>query len=954
MPLLIVLSPPQLRREYYWTGARAEYDISNCTVAGVTVVATANHDTGKIYGSIESSVLAAHPDFAHDNTIYYGVTCGDYVTATYASGTKTTIGGVDYYLPDATLTIGHTSREGYVFKGYIISGGTISGTTLTIVSDDITVGVTGYDLALFGYNDDPLVDGSADHPYVISTTEGWNQFCDCLKDNDTWNRFSGMTVKLGANITVSRMAGGQYHDFTGTFDGQQHTLTFNYGEAGNISTDSYIAPFRNAESGCIIQNLHVAGDIYTSGQYAAGILCSQYGTVTIRNCRSSVCIHSSHSGDGTHGGLVANNNKSASLTIEGCLFDGKLLTEGATATTHCGGFVGWRANSVTITNSLYAPATLTDGETEVVTGTGDYPGCTFARNGATLTNCYYTRTLGTEQGKAPLSVTAGDGVTVSSIALTGDATEYTVSGITAYSGGGIERGGTLYYGSGDNVSLTLSNTPPTTLHTFDGYNASNGGTLSGSENPYTLTMPDADVTVNATWTMQPVTYLDAEGKQRTCTDYTAIYNGNNPTTLGAGWYVVTGTVSYDGTVTIGGDVHLILADGCQMNIGSEGEGRINGDGIRYNGNMPLTIYGQSAGSGTLSVYTTGSGYYGINVGTLTINGGHVTANTDGYKGHALFAAFNDVTINGGNVTATTTGSDAEAIHASKNFNYNGGNVTTSTASGKAIWAYGKQYNFNWRSATDRITIGATGLYTGSYTTATFTSNMTDGYGNIYTTTTPDALATLNERAAANDGLTLQPCLAIISYDGNGSTSQEWVTYVAETNLAVPVGLTAYIVGSVTGTEAVAEQVSYLPEDVPVLLHRSGTDVNSYPAVAYDGETTAVAGNLLQVADADNQPTAYQDYALYGDEFVLLGTGELASGVVFLRLPANGYGARSLSINVDETADMYHVPCTMYNSDDAWYDLQGRKIVHSTSSNSTSKGTLPKGVYIYKGKKVIIK
>ena len=316
---------------------------------------------------------------------------------------------------------------------------------------------------------------------------------------------------------------------------------------------------------------------------------------------------------------------------------------------------------------------------------------------------------------------------------------------------------------------------------------------------------------------------------------------------------MTGTVSYDGTVTIGGDVHLILADGCQMNIGSEGEGRINGDGIRYNGNMPLTIYGQSAGSGTLSVYTTGSGYYGINVGTLTINGGHVTANTDGYKGHALFAAFNDVTINGGNVTATTTGSDAEAIHASKNFNYNGGNVTTSTASGKAIWAYGKQYNFNWRSATDRITIGATGLHASDYNTATFTSNMTDGYGNIYTATTTDALAALNERAAANDGLTLQPCLAIISYDGNGSTSQEWVTYVAETNLAVPVGLTAYIVGSVTGTEAVAEQVSYLPEDVPVLLHRSGTDVNSYPAVAYDGETTAVghrrAGKWRRVPEA---------------------------------------------------------------------------------------------------------
>lgn len=182
-------------------------------------------------------------------------------------------------------------------------------------------------------------DGSAQHPYTISDANDWNAFCLALYDNDNWNRFSGKIVKLDANISVTRMAGGQYHDFMGTFDGQGHTLTFNYGEADNYSTESYVAPFRNVESGCIIENLHVAGDIYTTGKYAAGIVCSQYGEVIIRNCRSSINIHSGCSSDGTHSGLVANNNNYALLTIEGCVFDGKLLT--TNGTNNCGGFVGW-------------------------------------------------------------------------------------------------------------------------------------------------------------------------------------------------------------------------------------------------------------------------------------------------------------------------------------------------------------------------------------------------------------------------------------------------------------------------------------------------------------------------------------------------------------------------------------------------------------------------------------
>ena len=204
--------------------------------------------------------------------------------------------------------------------------------------------------------------------YTIYDAAGWNIFCDCLNDNETHNRFSGKTVRLGADITVSRMAGASQHDFCGTFDGQEHTLTFNYGTSGSYASDEYAAPFHYVSNvGSTVaafRNLHVAGDIYTSAKYAAGLIAQHWGTVNVENCRVSTVIHSSVSGDGTHGGIEAVNI--GVLNITGTVFDGKLLTTTTNGTDNCGGFVGWHNGGTTnISNSLYAPAAIATGETEV-------------------------------------------------------------------------------------------------------------------------------------------------------------------------------------------------------------------------------------------------------------------------------------------------------------------------------------------------------------------------------------------------------------------------------------------------------------------------------------------------------------------------------------------------------------------------------------------------------------
>ena len=402
----------------------------------------------------------------------------------------------------------------------LYDGATAYSGTLTYQQCDALAGKT-----LRPFSSDDLAVSDDGTEYTIKTATGWGLFCDMLADNDK-GIFTGKTVKLGANIEVTRMAGSDYHDFTGTFDGNKKTLTFNYGENGSPVTAEYAAPFRNVENGNI-QNLHVSGDIYTSAKYAAGIAGKIYGTVNIQNCHSSIVIHSSvtndDDNDGTHGGFAATSN--GTLNITGCVFDGKLLTvnTGETATTKCGGFVGY--GTCNISNSLYAPATPGDGETEI-TGSS----ATFVRNATPGTNCYYTRTLGTAQGKAPRTISGGEGVTIEAISPVGSPVEngtYSVSGITAYTKGITRTVGeatTFYYGNEDQVSLTLGFTGTAPAgYTFNGYEAS-AGNLSGSDNPYTLTMPDADVTVSANFevllhdfTVGDLTYHNTSATEATVT-----------------------------------------------------------------------------------------------------------------------------------------------------------------------------------------------------------------------------------------------------------------------------------------------------------------------------------------------------------------------------------------------------------------------------------------------------
>jgi hypothetical protein len=112
---------------------------------------------------------------------------------------------------------------------------------------------------------------------------------------------------------------------------------------------------------------------------------------------------------------------------------------------------------------------------------------------------------------------------------------------------------------------------------------------------YSFVMPanGANVTVHVNFPEKPkntaaVSYIDADGTTKTLAANTAYIIDGTESKMGTSntdtWYVCTGDVAYTSSITLGGDVNLILADGCQMSAAT-----ISGSASQ------LTIYAQMGG-----------------------------------------------------------------------------------------------------------------------------------------------------------------------------------------------------------------------------------------------------------------------------------------------------------------------------------------------------------------------
>lgn len=173
------------------------------------------------------------------------------------------------------------------------------------------------------------------------------------------------------------------------------------------------------------------------------------------------------------------------------------------------------------------------------------------------------------------------------------------------------------------------------------------------------------------WNVTGVSYrsCDENGTNwttATCTDAAEVTNADTAwgTSASDTWYVVNGTMTIGSSsskirISVSGNVHLILTDGCSLTI--------NG-GIEVADGNSLTIYGQTGDTGSLLIQNVDNGKAGIGsasntkCGSITINGGKVNVAESGYNGAGIGSGSQGdsgtITINGGIVTATGYGYSA--------------------------------------------------------------------------------------------------------------------------------------------------------------------------------------------------------------------------------------------------------------------------------------------------------
>lgn len=193
--------------------------INNCTLSFNTAP-----DDGGIYMGAISLAANGVTFIGNKASTGAGIGCGSLNTENL-SGTVTVNGGT--VSADSRWTVGISAAS--VSLGWRRSADSI---TAALCEGSVTI-----QTVLVSFVSECFIPGS--EAYYIHTADDWNAFCDCLEDHDNYSGFAGKTVYLEADISVTRMAGSGIDDyFSGTFDGQGHTLHVTLTGAGD-----YCAPF---------------------------------------------------------------------------------------------------------------------------------------------------------------------------------------------------------------------------------------------------------------------------------------------------------------------------------------------------------------------------------------------------------------------------------------------------------------------------------------------------------------------------------------------------------------------------------------------------------------------------------------------------------------------------------------------------------------------------------------
>lgn len=289
-------------------------------------------------------------------------------------------------------------------------------------------------------------------------------------------------------------------DFSGTFDGNGHTVTLNITSS---SAKSYTGLFGTLAGGAVVKNVITAGKIEATGKDnvggIAGFANTYSGDVTIENCKNTAAI----TGNNEVGGILGYCSGSAhSVTVTDCANTGTI-----SGTRKLGGICGNLENAHFIKN-CYNSGTVTGSAIGGILGRGAR-GYSSTTDTPILENCYnvgdivYSGTngsaiVGTGYAKKPVEVK-------NCYALKGSAQAFVVNGVNAISNSDFKSademkspafaallGEAFMAKAGDYPALSWETPTAAVLFTIAPANATleiNGGTYTGST---TVALPAAD------------------------------------------------------------------------------------------------------------------------------------------------------------------------------------------------------------------------------------------------------------------------------------------------------------------------------------------------------------------------------------------------------------------------------------------------------------------------------
>ena len=311
-----------------------------------------------------------------------------------------------------------------------------------------------------------------------------------VQDIGTAEAFAAMepggNYQLTADITVKEPYD---KDFTGTFDGNGHTVTLNI-----TAKTNYVGLFKTLAGGAVVKNVITAGSISSKGNNVGGIAGSadtDAGDVTIENCKNTAAI----TGKEEVGGILGRCSGSAhSVTVTGCINTGTINGTNRKVGGICGNLEGTH-----VIRNCYNTGGISVSKSGIagILGRGS--------KGVLIENCYSVGNSGAYALLGTTSTTYTACQVKNCYALEGSAQAFVVSGVNADSASDFKTetemkspafaallGDGFMVKSGDYPALSWETPTAAVSFTIQPENAVltiNGGTYTGST---TVALPAAD------------------------------------------------------------------------------------------------------------------------------------------------------------------------------------------------------------------------------------------------------------------------------------------------------------------------------------------------------------------------------------------------------------------------------------------------------------------------------